>query len=47
MITAGYASRCPDCDGPILEGDDIGLVEGEWVCESCVEDAGGSEDDDS
>lgn len=43
MITAGYDSRC-SCGTPIEEGDEIGLVDGEWVCAGCVEDAGGEDE---
>jgi hypothetical protein len=40
MITARYEGRCPGCGEPIEEGDQIGMVDEEWCCERCVEDAG-------
>lgn len=45
MIVAGFDSRCPGCGEQIWEGDEIGLVDGEWVCETCTEDAGGEDSD--
>lgn len=44
MITAEHDSKCPGCGEPIAEGDQIGRVDGDWVCESCVDDAGGEDD---
>lgn len=35
--TAGFASRCPSCDGGIRVDDRIGLVDGEWLCGRCAE----------
>jgi formylmethanofuran dehydrogenase subunit E len=43
MTDAKFDSRCPACDEPIHEGDRIGVVDGEWLCEECVEDAGGED----
>jgi hypothetical protein len=43
MIEARYPKKCPGCGDQIDEGDDIGMVEGEWVCEDCV-DANEGED---
>lgn len=43
MIEARYGGKCPGCGERIEEGDSIGVVDGEWVCESCVEDAGGED----
>lgn len=40
MIAARFDGECPSCEGPIYEGDKIGLLDGEWCCEQCVEDAG-------
>lgn len=37
MIEARYAMKCPGCGEPVEEGDEIGCVEGEWVCAACVE----------
>ncbi|HVL39897.1 MAG TPA: hypothetical protein VM328_10955 [Fimbriimonadaceae bacterium] len=34
VIAARYPGRC-NCGEPIEEGDLIGLVDGEWVCEEC------------
>lgn len=32
------SKRCPGgCDQPIFKGEQIGLVEGQWVCQSCAE----------
>lgn len=45
MITAGFESRCLDCGREIVEGDEIGMVDGSWVCEDCVEAAGGEDDE--
>jgi formylmethanofuran dehydrogenase subunit E len=38
--TASFGAKCPGCGEWIEEGDDIFLVEGEWVCVSCSEEAG-------
>lgn len=43
MIEAMRDSRCGGCDEQIREGDSIGVVDGEWVCEECVKDAGGED----
>jgi formylmethanofuran dehydrogenase subunit E len=45
VITARYEEKCPGCGEIIAPGDAIGFVDEEWVCESCVEDAGGEDDD--
>lgn len=37
-IHARFDGFCADCDSPIAEGDDIGLIEGlGWVCQECAE----------
>lgn len=40
MTFATFNSRCPGCDEPIVEGDEIFLnFDGEeWVCQTCFED---------
>lgn len=43
MIEARFAKTC-DCGEQILEGDDIGKVDGEWVCADCVDDNGGEDE---
>jgi hypothetical protein len=40
-FTACYDSECNGCFCDIYEGDEIGWLDGEVVCESCLE----SEDD--
>lgn len=45
MIDACYSEKCPGCGEWIHEGDPIGVVDGEWCCESCVEDAGGEDEE--
>jgi hypothetical protein len=42
MIDAGYRSTCA-CGHQIEEGDPIGQVDGEWVCEDCVASMGEDE----
>lgn len=42
MTTADYSQTC-SCGHRIEEGDLVGKVDGEWVCESCVEDNGGED----
>lgn len=42
MIEAGFDSVCA-CGHPIHEGTMIGLVDGEWCCEDCVNDMGEDE----
>ena len=32
-------TECENCGGDIWEGDDLGFVQGEKVCEFCWEDA--------
>ncbi len=44
MISARYDGKCPGCGEQICEGDRIGRVDGDWVCENCVEDAGGEDE---
>lgn len=39
MIIAAYNGKC-SCGKPIDEGDLIGLVDGEWVCEECAGENG-------
>lgn len=34
---AMYESRCGNCDRPIREGDEIGMIDDEWCCKACVE----------
>lgn len=41
-MIATYDSRCP-CGNYIEAGDEIGLVDGQWVCEHCVEENGGED----
>ena len=43
-VKARYGSKCPGCGERIEEGDDIGLVDGDWCCSECVDECG--EDDD-
>lgn len=38
-LRAQFDSRCPGCGDQIHEGDLIRLVDGEWLCETCAEDA--------
>ena len=38
-MKARFDGRCGLCQGSIREGDDIVEVEGEWVHESCADDA--------
>lgn len=40
MISAQFSSKCPGCGGDIEEGERIGLVDGDWCCELCVEEYG-------
>lgn len=40
VISAGYSGKCPGCGNPIEEGDAIGLVDGDWCCEDCVDENG-------
>lgn len=40
MITARYDEKCPGCGGDIHAGDAIGKVDGDWCCESCVDEMG-------
>jgi hypothetical protein len=42
MIPARFDGRC-SCGEPISEGDPIGLVDGEWCCEACVDEMGEDE----
>jgi formylmethanofuran dehydrogenase subunit E len=43
MIEAKWDKKCPGCGESIYEGDKIGIVDGDWVCESCVDDSGGED----
>ena len=43
MIRASFDSRCPSCLEDIHEGDEIGMIDGEWCCAECVEDNGGED----
>lgn len=43
MIVAEFSQKCSGCGEEIGEGDRIGRVDGDWVCEACVEDAGGED----
>jgi hypothetical protein len=38
--TAGFSGKCPGCGEQIAEGDAIGLVDGDWCCEDCVDEHG-------
>lgn len=40
MILARFDGRCKSCERDIAEGDEIGLVDGEWCCEECVQEYG-------
>lgn len=33
--TAQYRSRCWNCERRIHEGDEIGSLDGEWICQRC------------
>lgn len=44
MISARFDGKCKCCEMEISEGDQIGRVDGEWCCESCVEEHGEDED---
>lgn len=35
-MEAKYMSRCGLCAGDIEPGDEIGKIEGEWCCQTCV-----------
>jgi hypothetical protein len=39
MIPARYSGKCAGCGEAIAEGELIGRVDGDWVCETCVDDA--------
>lgn len=43
MITAQYETKCPGCGEWIEYGESIGRVDGEWICQPCVDDAGGED----
>lgn len=45
MITAAFDSECLECGHEILRGEAMGFVFDEWVCEDCVEDHGGEDDE--
>lgn len=36
-MNATRGGRCPGCDDRIREGDLIGVVDGEWLCEECFQ----------
>lgn len=36
---AQYDGKCPGCGGDIERGDRIAKVEGDWVCDVCLEEA--------
>jgi formylmethanofuran dehydrogenase subunit E len=40
VVRAIYDGRCPSCDEPIYEGDDIANIDGEWLCADCAEESG-------
>lgn len=42
---AGYPSRCPECGISTREGDPVGLVEGDWLCNDCYDDGPGDDPD--
>jgi hypothetical protein len=42
MMQAGFNGTCA-CGAQIVEGDDIGKVDGEWVCVDCIESMGEDE----
>ena len=36
IFTALYRSVCGECDEPIRPGDEVGYVDDEFMCASCV-----------
>lgn len=40
MIRASFHSECKCCERKIEPGERIGLVDGEWCCEECVDEHG-------
>lgn len=44
MIQARYTTKCPGCGERIEEGENIGMVDGDWCCEMCVTDNHGETD---
>ena len=46
MTLAEFPKKCPGCGEYIEEGDVIGVVDGEWVCEACLEEAGDEDEYD-
>lgn len=43
MIGSASTFNCPTCCEEIREDDPIGKVEGEWVCQVCVDTYGEDE----
>lgn len=39
-IEAHYPGKCPGCGEWIEEGDSLTIIDGDWVCNNCVEEAG-------
>ncbi len=44
MIQSSSSGKCPGCGGQIEFEEEIGTVDGDWVCASCVEEAGGEDE---
>jgi formylmethanofuran dehydrogenase subunit E len=44
VIAARFTAKCPGCGERIHEDDQIGRVDGDWVCEACVDEAGGEDE---
>lgn len=36
---ARFSNKCPGCGDPIIEGEDVHLTDGGWVCTRCAERA--------
>jgi hypothetical protein len=37
VIYAAFNGHCAECDGAVRIGDRIGLSDGEWCCDRCVQ----------
>jgi transposase len=44
VIQSSSSGKCPGCGDEIKFEDEIGKVDGDWVCKNCVETAGGEDD---
>lgn len=40
MIEARWTGKCPGCGEPIIAGEPIGRVDGDWCCAECVDEHG-------